>query len=124
MFGFSKKRDKVSKMEAAVAKATAVNLLKEFNESLLEEKEARELLSLEREKHEVLETISNINARRDEHMREIRKVWEEARKGGYSPKQLWESKQMFEEDRLKLASEYDAYYGSVVDVELTPWTEE
>lgn len=123
MFGFSKKK-KSNSVEQTLAKAEAVNLLKEFQDSLLEEKETRDLLLLEKERHEVLKIMADLQNRRDQNMSNIRKVWEEARKGGYSPTQWWESKMLFEEDRLNLASEYDAYYGYDSSVDSSDSSEE
>lgn len=111
MFGFSKKTAKISKSQELVAKATALELLEELNSTLLEEKETKNLLSQEKEKHEVFKEIGAIQKRRDQNMKSIRKVWEEAKTNGYSPKHLWDSHLLFEEDRLSLASEFEAYYG-------------
>jgi len=110
MFGFSKK-SKSDSLEQTLAKAEALGLLKEFNDSLLEEKETRDLLSEEIEKHEIFKKIGAIQKRRDENLENIRKVWGEAKSNGYSPKDIWESHLKFEEDRLNLASEFEAYYG-------------
>ena len=114
MFGFGKKSAKSTssnKMEEICRKAETLNLLQELNDSLLEEKEVRNLVSLEKEKHEVFRFIKEVQDKRDKNITDLRSIWEDATKNKYTPKDLWESHQSFEQERLKLAQEYDEYYG-------------
>ena len=118
MFGFGKARkSSSSSMEETLKKAEVLGLLAEFEGTLLEEKEVRDLKNLEAEKHEVFQAIKKIQKKRDENLADLRKIWEDAIAGEYSPKHLHESHVNFEEERLLLAEEYDKYYGFAEEVE-------
>lgn len=113
MFGFGKARksSSSSSMEESLKKAEVLGLLAEFEGTLLEEKEIRDLKNLEAEKHEVFQSIKKIQDQRDKNLSDLRSIWSAAEQGEYTPKHLHESHVKFEEERLLLAEEYDKYYG-------------